>query len=69
MIEGDVYTDGSVLGGPDGEFTRIGWAFVTLNADLAITAAAHGIPPPKIEDIGGAEAWALLQAAKFAAPA
>ena len=62
------YTDGSALDGPAYELTRCGWAFVALNADGVVVAAAYGATPPWIRDIGGAEGWALLQAAMSAFP-
>ena len=33
-----------------------------------MVAAASGVPPEWITDIGGAEAWAIYQAARFALP-
>ena len=67
-LQGDIYTDGSVLDGPTEELSRCGWAFVILDDQFNVTAAAHGVHPPWITDIGGGEAWALLQAAKRALP-
>ena len=57
------YTDGSQF---DTEFevtTRLGWAFIGVNASGHIIAIARGVPPSWITNIPGAEAWALLQAA------
>ena len=62
------YTDGSALDGPWYDLIRCGWAFVALNDDNQIVAAAYGATPPWIRDIGGAEGWALLQAAYAAFP-
>ena len=43
---------------------RCGWAFVVICFDTGnVVASAMGVPPPWITDIGGAEAWAMLQAA------
>jgi hypothetical protein len=39
-----------------------------LDDDFEVVAAAHGVPPPWIDDIGGSEAWGLLQAASVAMP-
>jgi len=57
-----VYTDGSLLDGPQAELRRPGWAFVALDDDGAVRAVARGVPPPWISTIFGAEAWAVLQA-------
>ena len=62
------YTDGSALDGPWYDLMRCGWAFVALDDDNHIVAAAYGATPPWIRDIGGAEGWALLQAAYVAFP-
>ena len=43
---------------------RCGWAFVVICPETGeVIASAMGVPPPWITDIGGAEAWAMLQAA------
>ena len=68
MIEGAAYSDGSFLDGPILELARGGWAFAVLNDDGAIVASAYGVPPPWIKDIGGAEAWGVLQAGLRAIP-
>ena len=56
VIEGTVYTDGSALDGPNPNLVRCGWAFVVLDDEGNVTASASGVPPPWIDDIGGAEA-------------
>ena len=58
---GDIYVDGSALDGPYRQLIRCGWGFVTIDDLGYITAAARGVPPPWIDDIGGAEGWPLLQ--------
>ena len=68
MLEGTAYTDGSFLDGPIPELARGGWSFAVLNEQGTIVAAACGVPPPWIKDIGGAEAWAVLQAGLRATP-
>ena len=68
MIQGTIYTDGSALDGPSSVLMRCGWAFVAVDSEGNITASAYGVPPPWVDDIGGAEAWALLQAAMRAMP-
>ena len=68
IIAGRIYTDGSALDGPTYEMMRCGWSFVVLDDDDAIIASAYGVTPPWIRDIGGAEGWALLQAAHVAFP-
>ena len=61
-LQGDVYPDGSYLDGIVKETGRCGWAFVVIGVDGTVSAAAYGVPPPWIQDIGGAEAWAIFQA-------
>ena len=68
FVAGRFYTDGSALDGPNYELMRCGWSFVALDDTDAIVAAAYGVTPPWIRDIGGAEGWALLQAAQVAFP-
>ena len=63
-----MYTDGSRLDGPSKLLARNGWAFVVLDEDDQIIASASGVPPDWVEDIPGAEAWALYQAASLARP-
>ena len=67
-VSGRIYTDGSALDGPSYEMMRCGWSFVVLDDNDAIVASAYGVTPPWIRDIGGAEGWALLQAAQIALP-
>ena len=68
-FRGRAYTDGSLLDGPTKLLGRNGWAFVVLSFDDdSIIAEAYGVPPPWAEGIEGAEAWALVQAAKLAEP-
>ena len=61
MIEGTAHSDGSFLNGSIPELARGGWAFAVLTGDWEIVASAYGVPPPWIKDIGGAEAWGVLQ--------
>ena len=68
MLEGTAYSDGSFLDGPIPELARGGWAFAVLNDDGKIVASAYGVPPPWIKDIGGAEAWGVLQVGLRAVP-
>ena len=67
-LEGTVYPDGSLLDGRFKELGRCGWAFTVIRNDGRLMASASGVPPSWITDIGGAEAWALYQAARFATP-
>ena len=60
-VTGSVYPDGSFLDGISVELGRGGWAFVVIDADGGVVAAAYGVPPPWIQGIEGAEAWALFQ--------
>ena len=71
LVGGKVYTDGSMIDGPpylDGRCRRLGWAFVVLDQQGNIIAAAHGAPARWIDTVYGAELWALWQAARLAAP-
>ena len=61
-IVGAVYSDGSARDGPTPELLRCGWAFVIMDSNGEVVAAANGVTPPWIVDIGGAEVWALYQA-------
>lgn len=64
MFHNKIYPDGSALDGPNPELMRCGWAFVFICPETGeLIASAMGVPPPWITGIGGAEAWAMLQAA------
>jgi hypothetical protein len=65
---GTVYSDGSRLDGPTQLLARNGWAFVVVDPQGHIVASASGATPDWVDDIPGAEAWALLQAASRAEP-
>ncbi len=65
-VRGRFYTYGSRLDRPTALLARNGWAFVAVDVQGQVLASAHGLPPPWIVDIPGAEAWALLQAAMVA---
>ena len=62
LVSGRFYLDGSALDAPSAELMRCGWSFVAVDDNGLVLAAAYGATPPWITDIGGAEAWALLQA-------
>ena len=68
MVSGTFYSDGSLLDGPSKLLGRCGWAFVALDSNGFVVAAAYGITPPWISCIPGAESWAALQAARVAWP-
>lgn len=66
MFEGGINPDGSALDGPAAELIRCGWSFVVLCQNTGtVIASAFALPPPPpwITCIGGAQAWAMLQAA------
>ena len=65
---GHVYPDGSYLDGLVPETGRCGWTFVVVGAEGQVVASAYGAPPPWIQDIGGAEAWALFQSLRVTSP-
>ncbi len=60
------YTDGSAVDGQHEQLRRLGWAFVAIDAQGDVVAATYGSPPPWIDSVTGAEAWALMQASKVA---
>lgn len=65
MVPGTIYTDGSLIDGPPnygGLCSRLGWAFVVMDAVGATIASAYGVPPR------GAELWALQMASMHALP-
>ena len=68
LVSGVFYLDGSALDGPSVELMRCGWSFVAVDVDGTVLASAYGATPPWVVDIGGAEAWALLQATGTAFP-
>ena len=61
-VTGDVYPDGSFLDFVAKETGRGGWAFAIYDDEGKLVAAAYGVPPPWIQGIEGAEAWATYQA-------
>ena len=61
-LDSSVYTHGSLLDGPTAMLGCTGWAFLPLDAVGVAKASAHGVPPPWISTIFGAEMWAVLQA-------
>lgn len=68
VVSGTIYTDGSQLGGPTPLLRQCGWAFAALDAHGTITASAYGVPPEWVDNIGGAEAWAMHAASSRAVP-
>ena len=68
IVSGDVYPDGSARDGPTPELMRLGWSFCVIDSNGNIAAAAYGVPPPWIVDIGGAEAWGLYQSLLYTCP-
>ncbi len=69
-VDGKVYSDASLLDGPDPVIERFGWAFIIASRDPphGILAAAFGIPPDWIDNMNGAEAWAIFMATSVADP-
>ena len=67
-VQGDVYPDGSFLDGISVELGRGGWAFAVVDDDGIVVVAAYGVPPPWIQGIEGAEAWALFQSLMVTLP-
>jgi hypothetical protein len=62
------YTDGSLFEGTSPGLARLGWAFTAYDDRGQLVAAAYGAPPSWVRAIGGAEAWALLMATRYAEP-
>ncbi len=55
-----VFTDGSLQDALLGRhFAALGWAFVVIDQGGNVMAAAHGVPPPWVNTIQGAELWAV----------
>ena len=67
-MEGTFYMDGSCSEGNIPELARCGWGFVCVDVHWKIVGSAYGTCPAWITDIGGAEAWAMLQATLCAMP-
>jgi len=62
LLEGDVYTDGSLMDNDpefEGSCRALGWSFVVLGPEGQVVAAARGCPPAYIDTIYGAELWAV----------
>ncbi len=68
QLQATFYTDGSAYDGYSKTLTSLGWSFVAMDASGAVVAAANGVPPPWVQSVAGAEAWALLQASRTASP-
>ncbi len=62
------YTDGSAYDGYSRRLRCFGWSFAAVDASGAVVAMANGTPPPWVESVAAAEAWALLQASRAASP-
>ena len=58
-VKGTIYSDGSARDGPIKELVRCGWSFAVVDDDGRVIAAAYGLPPPWIEDIGGQKCGAI----------
>ena len=68
MLEGTFYMAGSCYESNISELARCGWGFVCIDDGGEIVGSAYGTCPPWVDDIGGAEAWAMLQATSLAVP-
>ena len=71
VFRGVAYTDGSLIDSEVqfcGLCSRLGWAFVVVDDEGDIIASAHGVPPPWVRTIYGAELWAVHMAAMHALP-
>ena len=63
-----IYTDGSMIDGPDKILGRVGFGLMAFDEDGTVTAKAHGTPPSWIDSVPGAETWALCEALRNSAP-
>ena len=68
MLEGTFYMDGSCYESNISELARCGWGFVCIDEGGEIVGSAYGTCPPWVDDIGGAEAWAMLQVSLCSMP-
>ncbi len=68
QLQATFYADGSAFEGKDRKMRRLGWSFVAIDPNGQVVAAASGVPPPWIDSVAAAEAWALVQAASTALP-
>ena len=71
VLEGDVYTDGSLMDNDaalQGHCRALGWSFVVVDRDGLMIAAAHGRPPDWVDNIFGAELWAVQMAVTLILP-
>ncbi len=62
------YTDASGVDVAHPKLRRLAWAYVAVDADGKVLAAACGETPPWVTSVAMAEAWALTKAAEDAAP-
>ncbi len=62
------YTDGSVVDSTVHGCAVATWAFAALSDQGDLIAAASGVAPSWLTGINGAEAWAILMAARHAGP-
>ncbi len=62
------YTDGSVVDKNVAGCSVAAWAFAAYDDQGGLVAAASGLTPNWIMEINGAEAWAILSAARNAGP-
>ena len=66
-----MYTDGSLMDNDaalQGHCRALGWSFVVVDGDGVMIAAAHGRPPDWIDNIFGAELWAVQMAVTLILP-
>ena len=63
-----ICTDGPRQNGIDPRLGRNGLVFVVKYAIGRTMASAYGVPPPRVTDIPGTEAWAVAMAAAGVGP-
>ena len=61
-VGASVFTDGSLIDASWESYQALGWAFIAIDDDGEILAAAFGVPPKWVDSIQGAELWAVRMA-------
>ena len=56
------FTDGSLVDASWEGYQALGWAFVAIDSEGKVLAAAFGVPPRWVDTIQGAELWAVHMA-------
>ena len=57
-----LFTDGSLVDAGWEGYQALGWAFIAIDSEGKVLAAAFGVPPKWVDTIQGAELWAVHMA-------